>query len=410
MKPLNLISILQNNLWAVRKKVTDMFEAALGGMSESVFSINSRDAEKISLSVRDGIAIVPVKGALAKDYGWTGFFSGFHSGYLGIREMVEKALSEPAAKAILLAVDSPGGTVDGCKELADFLARAGKEKPLYAYADGQMTSAAYWIGATAKEIAAPQTADIGSIGVRTLHVDWSEWNKKFGVSVTHLSAGEYKAMGNADEPLSEKAAAYIQESLERAYDIFVNAVAENRGLDPRQVKETKARVFFAEEARSLGLIDRIEENIDTFFQHIQTKEGIHMDLATLKAQHPDLYNQVRAEGAAEAKAESEVAVKAATTAQTENILSLAKAVVGEEAHAKLAGLIAAGITADQAQALKTVFAGKPATGEETDVSQRQEILSALQQVHSQGVPPGKAAAEQENPLLADAAKRAGKEG
>lgn len=409
MTTLNLISILQNQLWAMAKDALDLFESALAAGPEA-FSINSRDPEKIRLTVRDGIAIVPVKGGLAKDYGWFGFFSGFHAGYLGVREMVEKALADPQVKAILLAVDSPGGTVDGCKELVDFLIRAGGEKPLYAYADGQMTSAAYWIGTAAKEIAAPALADIGSIGVRTLHVDWSAYNEKFGVTVTHLSAGEYKALGNADEPLSEEATAYIKERLESTNTVFVDSVAQNRSLDPKQIRDTQAKVFLSAEALEIGLIDRIEENIDTFFHYIKTQEGINMDLATLKAQHPELYSQVKAEGAEEARADAEAATRAAVKDTADGIMALVKAVAGEETHEKLSGLVTAGVTAEQAEAMKGVFGTPESTEEDTEQSEKKRILTALQNAHSDGVPPGSAVAGEENPLLADAARRAKKEG
>jgi hypothetical protein len=116
---------------------------------------------------------------------------------------------EVAPGQVLLRVNFPGGLVSGCKALADSIATAGQTKKIYAYADGGMCSAAYWIGSAVGEIAAPVTASVGSIGVRTIHVDWSKWNDKAGLSFTHIAAGAYKTLGNEDESLSKQAKDYI---------------------------------------------------------------------------------------------------------------------------------------------------------------------------------------------------------
>ena len=162
------------DFWAITAGALDALMVAFRKDAASGKSIDTRDPEKISFTVTDGIAIIPVLDALSKDYGYTSLWSGrVRSGYKGIREDMDMALGNGNVKAILLRIDSPGGTVDGCKELADFLSTAGQAKPIYAYVDGQATSAAYWIASTAKHIAAPETATLGSIGVRTLHADIS---------------------------------------------------------------------------------------------------------------------------------------------------------------------------------------------------------------------------------------------
>ncbi len=408
MKKIDLLADVQGKLWIITQEGADQLQVDAVVVATQERSIESRSEDKIEpYPVKDGVAVIHVRGALAKDYGWVGWISGVHSGYLGIREQVEAALADNGVKAILLNVDSPGGTVDGCKELADFLGRAGHQKPLYTYNNGQMTSAAYWLGAQAKEIAGPATSVSGSIGVRTMHIDWSGYNEKWGLKVKHITSGKYKAEPNPDAPLGEEAEAYIQERIDQTMEIFVAGVAPARGISAEVVRAMEGRVYLAEEAKALGLIDRIEENIDTFIQHINSQEGLDMNYDKLKADHADLFNQVKAEGAQEAETANKEAVATARTEATTGVLDLVKAVCGDEIHKKVSDLHSAGVTAQQADAMKTAFATREQTPEDTEQTGRQQILSALENAHSETLPPGgKAAAE--NPLIADAKARAGK--
>ena len=85
----------------------------------------------------------------------------------------KQALADPKVKAILLDVDSPGGVADGVKTLADQILAARGQKPIVAFAHGQMCSAAYWLGASADRVMADDTAMVGSIGTVMTHTDRS---------------------------------------------------------------------------------------------------------------------------------------------------------------------------------------------------------------------------------------------
>ena len=177
----------------------------------------------MELDINNGIAVIPITGTL------------WRYSYSRIRREVTAARDNYGGKATCLRVLSPGGLLRGCKELGDFVYDVNKVKPIYTYADGLMCSAAYWIGSGGKMIAAPVTADVGSIGVRMLHIDWSKWNEDMGLAFTHLTAGEYKALGNEDEPLGKKARDYFQGMLDQTYDIFLDSVARQRGMDREAV-------------------------------------------------------------------------------------------------------------------------------------------------------------------------------
>ena len=130
------------------------------------------------------VAVVPVIGTLTKKT----YLFACGATYDQVRKGIEAALADHSVKGILLKIDSPGGTVDGCKETADYIHSVRGEKPIRAYADGEICSAAYWLASQCDEIAAPETAQVGSIGVLTVHEDWSKADEEWGVKRTFLTA------------------------------------------------------------------------------------------------------------------------------------------------------------------------------------------------------------------------------
>ena len=344
----------------------------LPGKIVSNVNISAYTSGEIKLDIQNNIAIIPVQYSL---YGFS---------YDRIRQQIKAAIEDSSAKSIVLKIKSPGGLVSGCKELADFIYDAGKIKNIYAYADGTMCSAAYWLGSAAKNIAAPITASIGSIGVRMLHVDWSKWNKNAGLAFTHLAAGSYKALGNEDEPLNKKAKDYFQTHLDTIYSIFVDSVATHRGVTSQEaLAMADGKVFLAQEALEKGLINRIEQDFESYMSFILKKEKI-MDLTTLKADHPDLYNQVIKEGEKKVTTAAEQKTAGAVKAAIERVLSIVGAVAGEDLCTKLTGVINSGATVEMVTALKGSFANGDG-GDDTDTTSRQQILDGLEKVHSEGL-------------------------
>lgn len=329
------------------------------------------------LEIKNGVAIVPVEGTLVK----RAFLFDCGSSYAGIRKDVQAALDDPRAGAILLKIDSPGGSVDGVQELEDFLTAAAKLKPLYAFADGQATSAAYWLASTARKIAAPPTAQVGSIGVLSVHVDRSSLDEKVGVKRTFLTAGVYKAAGNDAAPLADTDRAYLQERLDQLYDLFLSAVQTNRKVSRDKAQAMAGgKVFLAGPAKEVGLIDMVM-GLDQFMTRI--KEDLRMDMTELKAQHPQLVETINTEARQGyvAAAEVETQVSAAATAERTRILALAAGLMGEEAGAKFKAAVEGGLTAESAKALGvTLVAGS---------AKQEEMLDALHKAHGEGVGPAK---------------------
>lgn len=325
--------------------------------------------------IHDGpVAIVPVLGVLTKDIPYLG------TTYGQVRDLVEQALASPGVKSILLQIDSPGGLGDGLDEMAEYIAEARQVKPIHAMVDGHATSAAYWIASAAQSIAAGATAQVGSIGVRMEHWDWSGMFEAFGLKVTDLFSGDYKVAGSPNKPLSDRDREYFQQDLDWLRSRFVDQVASARGLSAQTVHDTQARIYNGLAAKELGLID-VVASPSKFISQI--KEEI-MDLKTLKADHPELFAQVQAEateGMVE-KAQAEKDVQAAAQDERKRVLGLTQAVAGAEAAAKVENLTNLGISAEQAAALKETF-GAPDSAAATaapdsEAAAKTKILAGLE--------------------------------
>src|SRR5574340_440020 len=127
------------------------------------------------------VAVVPLSGVLAKKMNLFADISGGSSTEM-IGAAVRAAAADPKARAIVLAVDSPGGTVDGTQALAAAVRAAAGAKPTVAWVDGQAASAAYWVAAAADAVYAGAATDVlGSIGVVATHKDISAAEAQMGI-------------------------------------------------------------------------------------------------------------------------------------------------------------------------------------------------------------------------------------
>ena len=199
------------------------------------------------------IAVVPIQGLIAQ-----------HPQSLGasvdeIDQELTAALTNPRIDAILLDVDSPGGTVGGVPELGAKILAGRAEKPIVALANGLMASAAYWLGSAADEVVVTPSGEVGSIGVYMLHEDWSRNLDQDGIAVTAISAGKYKTEGAPWEPLSAEAEAFMRARVDEVYGWFIKAVATGRRDSQANVRAGygEGRVLGAAQAVKAKLADRV---------------------------------------------------------------------------------------------------------------------------------------------------------
>ena len=190
----------------------------------------------------DGIAIIPVDGTLVKRSLGMRAYSGMRA-YEDIQESVIDAATDPYVRGILLDIDSPGGEVSGLPDLGDALAEAAQLKPMWAAANDNAYSAAYWIAATAERIYVTRTSGIGSVGVIMVHWEMSKGIEESGYKVRVFRFGDHKAEVNHMEPLTEHAIAAVQEEIDRLGEMFLGHVAKHRGMSPDAVRATEAGTY-----------------------------------------------------------------------------------------------------------------------------------------------------------------------
>jgi signal peptide peptidase SppA len=209
--------------------------------------------------VQDGVAVIPVHGVISQRMPMMADVSGGGGASTEqISMQFDSAMSDKQVKAIVFDIDSPGGTSGGVMELSSQIFQARGKKPIISVANGQMASAAYWIGSSAdKIVAAPSAWSIGSVGVYALHSDYSRMMANEGITNTFIKAGKYKTEGNDLEPLTEEAKTDIQRMVDAVYGDFLADLTRNRGQVAARKSFGDGRTFTSKEAISERMVDEI---------------------------------------------------------------------------------------------------------------------------------------------------------
>lgn len=270
--------------------------------------------------VDEGVALIPVRGVIAPRMNLMTEISGGTSAELLVRD-VRTAMADTSVDALMLMVDSPGGAVAGTQAATNAIASLRGQKPIGAYAEDLMASAAYWIGSAADPGAmwiASDTTQVGSIGVVATHTDMSRREEALGVRTTEVVAGKFKRITSEHGPLTETGLATIQAQVDHIYAAFVADVARNRGVSVERVLSSMAdgRIFLGREAISAGLVDGMA-TLEAAMQQLKDraavgkrttvamtkpKRGASMTpqemAASFAAENPEAAALLRAEGSA----------------------------------------------------------------------------------------------------------------
>lgn len=202
------------------------------------------------------LAVVPIHGALAMRGGVDAASNELKS-YDAIRHELRSALADQSVGGVLLDVDSPGGEVAGLPELAAEILAARSSKPVFAIANTDAFSAAYWLACGAEQIWVTPSGSVGSIGVVAAHLDVSGRDAQKGERWTFIHAGAKKVDGHSHAPLAPSVHAEIQADVDRLRGEFVEHVARARGVDVAAVRATEAGVIPAHAAIAARLADHV---------------------------------------------------------------------------------------------------------------------------------------------------------
>jgi ClpP class serine protease len=296
------------------------------------------------LLVIENVAVIPIEGSLVHKGKWIGAYSGDTS-YEGVQTLVTLARARDDVLGVVFEVDSFGGEVSGAYDTAGMIADLSADKPTIAILTDYAYSAGYLLASAARQIIIPESGGAGSIGVVSVHTDYSQAFEQDGLRMTILSAGEHKAEGNPFQPLPQNVADRWTAELERLREQFAQAVADFRPgrISFDEAMATEADSFTGEEAVNRGLADAVmrpSEAFDAFLESVNraaqpnfpkgspmtTKTGLAAVRAAVadgspaidmipRAEHDAAVEAARADGARSASAEAEAAGKQAGAAE-----------------------------------------------------------------------------------------------
>lgn len=231
-------------------------DAALHGEEYAYNTEGMRRSQGRSFPMVNGIAVIQVWGTLTRNWG-VGPYSG-STGYDGIQTQLMDAMDDKDVKAIWISINSGGGAVDGCFDLQQLIWACNAKnggKPIWAMASDYAYSAAYAIGVAADKFYVPRTGGVGSVGVITLWADIRGALDLEGIKVKVIRSGARKAIGVAGvEDLPDEEVAHIQAQLDEIRDLFVERVAEYRGISKSAVLQTEGLDYMGAHAKAIGFV------------------------------------------------------------------------------------------------------------------------------------------------------------
>ena len=178
-------------------------------------------------------------------------------------ELLDKVGKSSQVRAVILDINSPGGTTTGGEAMYDAIRQLAEKKPVVAVCGTLATSAAYIVALATDRIFVYGNTITGSVGVIFQWADVSELMRTLGVKVEEIKSGPLKAVPNPFQPADEKARALGEEMVQEAKVWFVDLVAKRRKIEPATVPGlTDGRVYSGRQALKLKLVDEIGDEKD----------------------------------------------------------------------------------------------------------------------------------------------------
>jgi len=224
------------------------------------YALNAEGPAPIPTPVKPAggnVALVTIQGPLTQRA--TMNMCGYSDGYDAIEERICTALLDPGVDSVVLAIDSPGGDAAGLFEAIGRImaVKAQAKKPIFAYADETVASAAYALACVADKIVMPASGEVGSVGCLAIHCDESAANAADGLAYTVFRSGARKAEGNPIEPLTDAASTSMQARVDQLAAQFFALVSTTRGIPIESIKALEGAMFFGQQAIQSRLADSI---------------------------------------------------------------------------------------------------------------------------------------------------------
>jgi protease-4 len=205
------------------------------------------------------IAVLPLRGSIAETapssyLQWNTTFITPET----VKDNLDKAADDPQVKAVILRINSPGGSSAASQEISAMIKKFRQEtsKPIVVSMADTATSGAYYISVYADRIIANPSTITGGIGVKFTVSNMEELYKKLGIEMEIIKSGEHEDIGY--RPLTKEEKEILQDVCDQAHGQFIRAVAEGRGISEEEVRKiATGRIYLGQEALELGLIDEL---------------------------------------------------------------------------------------------------------------------------------------------------------
>ena len=230
-------------------------------------------------SLSGNVALIPIKGVIVGEDD-SGSFIESSSSSQEIIKMIEKAQKNQNIRAIILEINSPGGSAVASEEIAEAVKKTNKTTVAWIRELG--ASGAYWIASSSDHIVANRVSITGSIGVIASYLEFSGFLQRYNISYERLISGKYKDIGSPFMELSPEGKAIFQQDLDLIRDYFVSEVAKNRNMNKKDVDKIANGLFYlGSQAKDFGLVDELGGKEDAI-RYIEKKEGITAEIVEYK--------------------------------------------------------------------------------------------------------------------------------
>jgi len=207
----------------------------------------------------DQVALVHITGVISSGTGGDGLFSGGGAGAERVVKQLERARKDDDVKAIVLRINSPGGSAAGSQEVYEEIVRIRKGGKIVVASMGDVAaSGGYYVASAANKIYANGSTITGSIGVITETSDMSQLFKKIGIDFEVIKSGKHKDMGSGLRKLTPEERQIFQAMIDDVFKQFITAVSQGRRMPESDVRKiADGRIFTGRQAKKIGLVDAI---------------------------------------------------------------------------------------------------------------------------------------------------------
>lgn len=228
----------------------DEIAARMHGPRSLALRNGQRREDSGRMTMRDGVAVIAIDGPI---YRYADIFVRASGGITTaqLARDVQTALDDPAALALLLVADSPGGEITGIGELSDVLYAARGKKPIAGYVEGYGASATYRVLSSVDTLYADADALIGSIGT-VLGVPDPSKRPRYRIDFVSRQSPKKRL-----DPTSDMGRSELQAMVDQLTEVFITQVARNRQIDPSAILAVEGGLLIGQQAIDAGLADRL---------------------------------------------------------------------------------------------------------------------------------------------------------